>query len=106
MLATDVFEDAGFEVAVATSGPEALEILVARDDVRAVVTDVQMPGDPDGIELARACRARCPACALVVVSGRALPTARELPTDAAFLPKPYDHREIVATVERLLARVE
>ena len=103
MLARDVFEDAGFEVVVAANGPEALRLLSIRDDVSAVVTDVQMPGDPDGLELARAFRRRCPDCAIVVVSGRALPTARELAVDAAFLPKPYDHREIVATVERLLA---
>lgn len=104
MLATDVFQDAGFEVVVAASGREALEILNARDDVAAVVTDVQMPGDPDGLELARACRERCAGCAIVVVSGRAIPTARELAIDAVFLSKPYEHREIVATVERLLAR--
>lgn len=104
MLATDVFEDAGFEVIVAASGPEALKALEVRQDVQAVVTDVQMPGDPDGLALAHAFRERCPRCAIVVVSGRAIPAARELAVDAAFMSKPYDNRDIVATVERLIAR--
>lgn len=103
MLAADIFEDAGYEVIAAASGPEALVLLNTRSDVRAVVTDVQMPGDPDGLGLARAFRERCPDCAIVVVSGRALPSAQELAADAAFMAKPYDTREIVATVDRLLA---
>lgn len=103
MLAADIFEDAGYEVIAAASGPEALALLEVRSDVRAVVTDVQMPGDPDGLGLARAFREQCPDCAIVVVSGRALPTAQELAADAAFMVKPYDTLEIVATVDRLLA---
>lgn len=45
---------------MATGDPEALKLLSIRDDVRAVVTDVQMPGDPAGLGLTRAFRERCP----------------------------------------------
>lgn len=61
MLAHDHFEDAGFEVLEAANGPEALEILAERPDIRAVLTDVQMPGNLDGLELARTFRASAPA---------------------------------------------
>ncbi|PAX06954.1 hypothetical protein [Sphingomonas lenta] len=44
----------------AASGPEALARLDARGDVRAVVTDVRMPGDPNGSGLERAFRERRP----------------------------------------------
>ena len=102
MLATDYFEDAGFEVLEAANGAEALSLLERRTDVRAVMTDVQMPGDPDGLKLARRVREICPRCAIVVVSGRAQPQAADLAFGAEFLPKPYDGRQVVQAVERLL----
>lgn len=103
MLATDYFEDAGFEVLEAASGPEAMRILESRPDVHAIMTDVQMPGDPDGLGLAHAFRSRCPECAIVVVSGRVQPAGADLAQDAVFVTKPYDGTEMVETVKRLLA---
>jgi CheY-like chemotaxis protein len=46
-------EAAGFEVIAASNADEALHVLESRDDVRAVFTDVHMPGSIDGLGLAR-----------------------------------------------------
>jgi CheY-like chemotaxis protein len=102
MLAADHFADAGFEVLEAVNGAEAMALICERPDIKAVVTDVQMPGDPDGFELARAVREACPDCAIVVVSGRAVPAAGDLAERARYVPKPYVGREIVRLVEGML----
>ena len=43
----------GYEVLVASSGPEALETLARVDDIDVLFTDVVMPGGMDGGEVAR-----------------------------------------------------
>jgi two-component system, response regulator PdtaR len=45
-------EDAGFEVIEADSADEALMWLEVRNGVRAIVTDIHMPGSPNGLDLA------------------------------------------------------
>lgn len=46
MLAADVFSEAGFEVLEASNGAQAIALMETRPDIRAVFTDVQMPGQP------------------------------------------------------------
>ena len=69
IVPTGFFEDAGFEVVEADNGAEAVQVLNSRADIQAVVTDVQMPGTPDGIGLARYVRDVCPDCAIVIRFG-------------------------------------
>ena len=46
--------EGGFDVAVATSGEEAVALLAANHtDYRALVTDIGLPGSLDGWEVAR-----------------------------------------------------
>lgn len=103
MLAADHFTDAGYEVLEAANGAQALALLAERPDIGAVVTDVQMPGEPDGFTLSHAVREACPGCAIVVVSGRAAPGPGDLAERARYVPKPYEGRKIVRLVEDLLA---
>jgi CheY-like chemotaxis protein len=44
MLAVDLIRDAGFEPLWASNAEEAISILVSRDDIRIVFTDINMPG--------------------------------------------------------------
>jgi CheY-like chemotaxis protein len=103
MLATDYFEDAGFEVVEAANGREAIDVLEARPDIDAVFTDVQMPGTPDGIGLAKHVREVCCHCAIVVVSGRVHCRDVDLAPGAKFVPKPYDGSAVVSLVRELIA---
>jgi CheY-like chemotaxis protein len=43
-FASDVLEEEGFEVIETGTADEALTWLDVRDDVRVIVTDIQMPG--------------------------------------------------------------
>lgn len=66
MLAADTFTDAGCTVFEADSSGAALQLLESGADVSAVFTDIQMPGDPDGLKLAPLLRTMCPDCAILV----------------------------------------
>jgi two-component system, response regulator PdtaR len=55
-----VLEDAGYQVVAAANADEAIEILEARDDIRVIITDINMPGSMDGLRLAMAVKDRWP----------------------------------------------
>src|SRR5215203_5144832 len=65
-----LFEDAGFEVVEASTASAALAMLEKRDGrVAALFTDVDMPGDMNGLELAGIVHSRWLYIALLVTSG-------------------------------------
>jgi two-component system, response regulator PdtaR len=52
LIIADYLKEAGFTVLESSNAEDALALLDARSDVRAVVLDVVMPGTMDGIALA------------------------------------------------------
>ena len=60
LRAVDIVEAAGFAVVSASNADDAIGILETRDDIRAVFTDVQMPGSMDGLGLMRLIKERWP----------------------------------------------
>ncbi|MBP28900.1 MAG: response regulator [Methylobacterium sp.] len=90
MDATSILEDAGFQVFEAMSVTQALDVLKQHHEaVQLLFTDVQMPGDADGFELARKTAERWPHIAIVVASGRVKPGPGDLPEGATFIGKPF-----------------
>ena len=59
MTAMEMVEEAGFEAIAASDADGAIRILESREDIRAIFTDVQIPGSMDGLRLARVVRNRC-----------------------------------------------
>jgi CheY-like chemotaxis protein len=53
----------------AENADEAIIILEARDDIRIVFTDIDMPGSMDGLKLAMTVRGRWPPIEIIVTSG-------------------------------------
>lgn len=94
----DFFEDAGFTVYEADDAAAAIRVLEATPSIRAVLTDVQMPGSMDGIRLAHYIRDRFPPTVLVIASGAVRPTSAEIPVGAQFVPKPFDPRALLCTI--------
>jgi CheY-like chemotaxis protein len=90
LCAVETVEEAGFRVIEAADADEAIRILESRSDIRAVFTDIHMPGSMDGLKLAHAVRDRWPPIKIIVTSGRELVTAQELPDGGRFFAKPYD----------------
>jgi len=102
MNAIEMIEEAGFDVIAASNADEAIRILELRNDIRAVFTDVHMPGSMDGLRLARVVRDRWPPVALIVTSGHSNVLEADLPTGGRFLHKPYEPAQIQATLRQVV----
>jgi CheY-like chemotaxis protein len=100
-----MLEREGFVVSEATSAAAALTWW-ATTDVRPdlLLTDVVMPGELTGLELARLLRRDAPGLRVLVMSGFTVDLAgREAPDDdLCFVPKPFDRAELVAAIQRCL----
>jgi CheY-like chemotaxis protein len=66
----DMVEAAGCEAIGASNADEAVRVLQARADIRAIFTDVQMPGSMDGLALMRLTKKRWPSVVRLVTSGQ------------------------------------
>ena len=102
MLAVDAFLEAGFEVLEAEHAAAALLRHADAAEVHVLFTDVNMPGEMNGIDLAEHLRAAAPALHIIVTS--ALPILR--PVDhigARFVTKPYDLEEVCCLAHALVA---
>ncbi len=107
MVVAEYLQDQGFEVTEARDGDEAAGLL---DGVRAfdvLFTDVQMPGVLDGVDLAMHARRMYSGMPLVLASGYAPQLISRLGTlepAAVFIGKPYELRQISATLKRLTSK--
>lgn len=98
----DYFRDAGFEVLEATDGVRALELLESDASIDLVFTDITLPGDIDGFELAQWIRTQKPETPVILTSGKvseAVPACKDVP----FFPKPCDYATVAAYIRSLLA---
>lgn len=101
---SDHLRDAGFTVHEAASGDEAKSVLSAGIDVDLIFSDVNMPGDTDGVALADWARTNFPELVIVLTSGAPAGLEQAMGGKAeAVVPKPYDHDAIVARFQALLA---
>jgi CheY-like chemotaxis protein len=103
--ASAVLMDAGYAVLEAADADEAIALLETEPDIRLMISDIQMPGSLDGVKLAHAVRRRWPPIQVLLTSGRAIPSADELPERVHYLPKPFAEMELLAEVEQLATAV-
>jgi two-component system, response regulator PdtaR len=87
------FEDAGFKVYEAANTDEAIGLLEEFDDIHVLVTDLDMPGSIDGLELAHYARS-CRLFRIIVISGHRniamrVPSSRRGLPEKAVWRRPY-----------------
>ena len=82
------FEDAGYDPVQTGTAYDALHILRTVEGIKVVFTDINMPGDMDGLTLAHYVRQHWPHMVIIISSGKQLPTIAALPAGARFLAKP------------------
>ena len=103
VIAMEVIDGLGFSVVQAPNADEALAILESRDDIRAVFTDVNMPGSMNGVELARTVSRRWPPVKILFASGGALESPHLLPPGVGYLTKPYSATAVEHTLREVFA---
>jgi len=100
-------EDAGFDVLEAKSADEALSLLRRRyscgEEVRILFTDIRMPGQLDGWDLAERARILAPELGVVYASGNELAPHRAVP-GSIFLAKPYRTADLLKSLTLLHVR--
>ena len=98
----DALEDAGFNVLEAANVDEAVTVLADHPEIRAVFTDIDMPGSMDGLRLAAVVCARWPRTKIIVTSGRPNVTPADLPVASRFVSKPYNPATVVRNLSQML----
>ena len=105
LIVAEELADAGFEVREAEDGDQALALIAeAADSFILLVTDIHMPGDRDGLEIARLLREQRPDIPVIYMTGRpgVLNGLGRLGDTAALIAKPFAPSELLATARRLL----
>ncbi|MFK0311013.1 response regulator [Pseudomonas sp. NPDC090233] len=80
---------------------EALALMSAGVNVSLVFTDIHMPGEMDGLGLAREIWRTWPEVPMLLTSGDAVVPLETLPANASFLSKPWTLDELVECIDRL-----
>jgi DNA-binding NtrC family response regulator len=102
MRAIDIVEDAGYTPLEALDAAEAVPILESRSDVVLMCTDIQMPGQMDGMGLAHAVHERWPTIGIIVVSGQLNLSNLDLPPRSGFFSKPLNAGEVIAEMRDMI----
>jgi CheY-like chemotaxis protein len=100
-LARAYLADQGYNVLFAPNAAEGLRILKGAK-VDLLFTDIVMPGDMDGFDLAEQARQACPGLRVLYTSGflKELPRRGTTPPEGAMLPKPWRLSHLDEAVKR------
>ena len=99
----DMLENAGVTAIEAANARQALSILEDQSGVDVVFTDIDMPGDMNGLALAAEIRSRWPAIPVILTSGHMKPELHQLPPETSFFSKPYHQRELLTKISELIS---
>ena len=100
METVQMVKDAGYAVLDAPDTNEAMTILERWSGIRAVFTEIRVPGHRNGMDLGRTIAARWPPVRLIMTSGVA--EADNFPADWRYIPKPYDGAQLAAALGALV----
>lgn len=96
LFETIAVEDAGYRAMAAGDADTALVLLETEPNLSIVVTDIQMPGSIDGLELARTVRERWPDTRVVIASSEA-PDVGD--PHLHLVRKPFSSDELICAIE-------
>jgi CheY-like chemotaxis protein len=94
LMLVDILTDFD-EVALPFTNADTALAALTEVNPEALVTDIDLPGRHNGLELAHQARRQFPHLPIVVVSGGHSPSSNELPAGATFLAKPYNVSDLV-----------
>ncbi|MBC2666208.1 response regulator [Novosphingobium flavum] len=100
MADAESLREAGISVIEAGNGAEGLAVLESAAVLDALITDINMPGELDGLQLAALCRDLRPGLPILLASAR-LPEAGD-PRADRMLAKPYAFSELLSAVKEMM----
>lgn len=92
---------AGLTVYEAATAEEALALIDAGSMIDVVISDVHMPGERSGVDLAQTVLVRWPGLPVVLTSATPLGAAADA-LRVTFVPKPYELGALVALLATLV----
>jgi CheY-like chemotaxis protein len=102
MVAADALVDRGIMAWEAGDAGEALEMLEQHPRIGLLFTDINMPGEMNGLGLAHEVSVTRPDVELIVTSGAITLSDQDLPDHGTFLSKPYPTDQLVTLIEEKL----
>lgn len=97
----------GFVTLEARNAPQAFRLAERlKGAIDLVVTDVVMPGDMNGMDLAYAVRRDFPSIPIIVISGYPTPKSERPAGAFEFIAKPFKSPVIVEMVRRLVPSMQ
>lgn len=94
-------EEIGYKTILASDGSEAVELINTNENIDLLFTDIVMPGDMNGVEVAEFFREKFPETPVIYTSGytrSAILPQDTLPPASTFLSKPYDLAQLNSTL--------
>jgi DNA-binding NtrC family response regulator len=100
-LAAALLEEAPLDMVEVESAEAALECLQERGgEVAMMFADVRLPGEMDGVQLARAACKLGPTIRIVLTSGDPGARSDDLPECVTFMPKPWRGLDVLVHAEK------
>jgi CheY-like chemotaxis protein len=101
----ELLRESGYRVIEASTSTEAVSVLRSGPHVDLLFSDIQMPDEMNGVELASYTRAHAPDTKVILTTGGPRPEQldRELGGQVPMLSKPYRLTDLVQQIQRLLA---
>jgi CheY-like chemotaxis protein len=103
MIAVDLLVEHGMVVFEAGCVEEALTMLRADDRIDLLFTDINMPGDLNGLDLAAIAHRQKPSMKLIITSGGQYLAPDQIPDHGTFIAKPYTPRALTQAIDAQLA---
>lgn len=98
-LVSETLDAHGIAVTEAQTGVQAIEILNHDDSFDFVISDIAMPGNVSGIDVAHEVVESHPNVRVILTSGHPLSHFSPLPGNTLFLPKPYRIKQLVELLQ-------
>ena len=111
-IATSLLVKLGYTVFTATSGDQALQILHQRPGIDLLFSDIVMPGNINGYELADQAMVEFPDLKILLTSGYTGKVLGDADTQTEYsltanhiLNKPYTHIELATRIRSVLDKI-
>ena len=102
-LAAVLLEETPLDVVEVDSAEEALDCLQERGgEVAMMFADVRLPGEMDGVQLAKAACKLWPTIRIVLTSGDPDAQTNDLPDCVTFMPKPWRGLDVLMQAEKAI----